>query len=369
MDPIIIDDPEEFLPGAGFDFEDVTDVFRDAAAVMEAGSFIFMDDLTLYDAMGAFEIGEPRLDSGLISENQTTSLFDPNAPLLPQELCWIIDRAFAYEMAWHNGNPLSHSVFTLLYIHALAGIDPEFVDSHALTSFGPSRPPELVYYVLRSWVMGLLKCCDLSWRELSKGCVQELEDWQGEKCDVSLLEGTSVNFVVSKLKQAMTILQLMQVDVFSNPSDYQSLIDSAREQLRLIRSHPSPQPEVSSSALHAFDPSIARLLKTNVPLRVLSISPPEETWKAIDNLLNGWQEACLLAQAHSLSTWEVRTFVMLVSWAPQFSDYKVVGNLRVWLPNPPLRIPYLRSYLQVGSQLSFKVNINVLFSLPFMTAS
>ncbi|KAG5721407.1 N-alpha-acetyltransferase, 35 NatC auxiliary subunit [Termitomyces sp. T112] len=353
MDPIIVDIPEEVLPGVGFDFEDVASVFRDAAAVMEPGSFAFMDDFTLYDAMGAFEIGEPRLDSGLILENQTTPLFDPNAPLLPQELCWIMDRAFAYEMEWHFGNPLCHSVFTLLYIHALSGIDPEFVDPHALTSFGPSRPPELVYYVLRSWVMGLLKCCDLSWRELSKGCVQEMEDWQGDKCDISLLEGTPVKFVASKLQEAsmwlqkathipvlwrnavrarmslrMTILQLMQVDVFSSPSDYQNLIDSAREQLMLIRSYPSPEPGTVSPALHAFDPYIARLLKTNVPLRVLSIPPSEETWKAIDRLLDGWQEACLLAQAHCLSTWEI------------------VGNLRVWLPNPPLRIPYLRSYMQ-----------------------
>ncbi|KAG6861782.1 hypothetical protein C0995_012286 [Termitomyces sp. Mi166 len=344
MDPIIVDIPEEVFPGAGFDFEDVTDVFREAAAVMEPGSFVFMDDLTLYDAMGAFEvprrtkypkIGEPRLDSGLILENQAAPQFDPNAPLLPQELCWIMDRAFTYEirvkMEWHSGNPLCHSVFTLLYIHALAGMDPEFVDTHVLTSFSPSRPPELVYYVLRSW----------------------MEDWQGDKCDISLLEGTPVKFIISKLQEASawlqrathipvlwrnalrarmtlrtTILQLMQVDVFSNPPDHQNLIDRAREQLMLIRSHPSPQPETPSPALHAFDPYIARLLKTNVPLRVLSIPPTEDTWKAIDRLLDGWQEACLLAQAHCLSTWEI------------------VGNIRVWLPDPPLRIPYLRSYMQ-----------------------
>ncbi|KAF8061759.1 Mak10 subunit, NatC N-terminal acetyltransferase-domain-containing protein [Lyophyllum atratum] len=353
MDSMIIDIPEEVMPGAGFNFEDVTKVFQDAAAAMEPGSFVFMDDLTLHDAMGAFEIGEPRLDSGLILEEYERLPFDPMTPLLPQELCWILDRSFSYEMEWHSGNLLSHTVFTLLYVHLLTEIDPEYMPPQTMAKFDPSRPPQLVFLVLRAWIMGLLKCCDLSWRELSKGGVQDAEDWQGEKCDVSLLEGVPVKFVLSILEDASmwlqhtntfpvlwrnalrariglrkTILQLMQSDVFTNPSEYQNLIDSAREQLSIIRSHPSPEPDLTSPAHYAFDPSIARRLKTFVPLRVIPVPPPEDTWKAIDALLDGWQEVSLLAQAHSLSTWEI------------------VGNLRVWLPKQPPPIPYLRSYTQ-----------------------
>ncbi|KAF8232591.1 hypothetical protein L208DRAFT_1397264, partial [Tricholoma matsutake] len=44
------------LPGAGFNFQDVTDIFIEAANDMEPGEFIFMDDFTLYDAMSAFEV-------------------------------------------------------------------------------------------------------------------------------------------------------------------------------------------------------------------------------------------------------------------------------------------------------------------------
>ncbi|GLB35595.1 putative mak10 subunit, NatC N(alpha)-terminal acetyltransferase [Lyophyllum shimeji] len=353
MDSMILDIPEETLPGADFNFEDVTHVFEAAAADMEPGSFMFMDDLTLHDAMGAFEIGEPRLDSGLILEGQRQPAFDPMAPLLPQEVCWILDRSLAYEMEWHSGNLLSHSVFTLLYVHALAELDPEYASSQILARFDPSRPPELLFLILRAWVMGLLKCCDLSWRELSKAGVQDSEDWQGEKCDVSLLEGIPVKYVLSALEDASiwllntstfpvlwrnalrariklrkSILQLMQADVFANPSEYQNLIDSAREALNIIRSHPSSEPDLTSPAHDAFDPSIARRLKTFVPLRVIPLPPPDNTWQAVDALLDGWQEISLLAQAHSLTTWEI------------------VGNLRVWLPQPPLRIPYLRSYTQ-----------------------
>ncbi|KAF5387015.1 hypothetical protein D9615_002044 [Tricholomella constricta] len=329
MDRMIVDIPEETMPGAGFHFEDVTKVFTDAAAAMESGSFMFMDDLTLHDAMGAFEIGEPRLDSGLIAEEHRTPQFDPMTPMLPQELCWILDRSFSYEMEWHSGNLLSHTVFTLLYIHFLAELDFEYIPPRLLATFDPSRPPELLFLVLKAWVMGLLKCCDLSWRELSKGGVQDVEDWQSEKCDVSLLEGVPVKFVISSLEDASmwllkttkfgvlwrnalrariilrkTILQLMQSDVFANPFEYQSLIDLAREQMMIIRSHPSPEPESSSPAYHAFDPCIARRLKTFVPLRIVPVPSPEDTWKAVDALLDGWQEVSLLAQAHSLATWE-----------------------------------------------------------------
>ncbi|KAG6817045.1 hypothetical protein H0H87_000457 [Tephrocybe sp. NHM501043] len=313
MDAIIVDIPEEVLPGAGFDFKDVTDVFQEAAADMEPGSFVFMDDLTLYDAMGAFEvscsqsrdqaetqylkIGEPRLDSGLISENNAAPPFNPTAPLLPQEICWIMDRALTYEMEWHSGNPLCHSVFTLLYIHAMAAIDPEYVTQQEMASFDSSRPPELVFQILRSWVMGLLKCCDLSWRELSKGGVQDTEDWQGDKCDVSLLEGTPVKYVLSKLEDASMWLH-------RTTNKYQTLIDAAREQLMIIRSHPASSPDPPSAALHSFDSSIARSLKTIVPIRILPIPPPEDTWNSVERLLDGWQELSLLAQAHSLSTWE-----------------------------------------------------------------
>ena len=47
-------------------------------------------------------IGEPRLDSGLILEAEHHPAFDPLMPLLPQELCWILDRSFSYEVKYSD---------------------------------------------------------------------------------------------------------------------------------------------------------------------------------------------------------------------------------------------------------------------------
>jgi N-alpha-acetyltransferase 35, NatC auxiliary subunit len=75
-------------------------------------------------------------------------------------------------MEWHSGNLLSHTVFTLLYVHHLAETEFDLVSSSQKND--QSRPIEFIYIVLRAYVMGLLKCCDLAWRELSKGGVQDV---------------------------------------------------------------------------------------------------------------------------------------------------------------------------------------------------
>lgn len=51
---------------------------------------------------GRPQIGEPRLDSGMILEEQRRPPFDPLTPLLPEEVCWLLDRSFACEVNDHG---------------------------------------------------------------------------------------------------------------------------------------------------------------------------------------------------------------------------------------------------------------------------
>ena len=75
-------------------------------------------------------------------------------------------------MEWHSGSPLSQTVYTILHVHHIRDLNPEF---HALQpSKDVLRPPELITVVLRAAVSGLLKACDLSWRELNKLRVQDV---------------------------------------------------------------------------------------------------------------------------------------------------------------------------------------------------
>ena len=145
----------------------------------------------------------------MILEEQRRAPFDPLTPLLPEEVCWLLDRSFACEvnicyqlhlilhpiptlfllycmasrmfilcfvcciqMEWHSGKTLSQSVFTILFVHDLPDINPEYLSPKE--DEDPTRPRWLITVVVRAAMLALLKCCDLAWRELSKGRVQDV---------------------------------------------------------------------------------------------------------------------------------------------------------------------------------------------------
>lgn len=128
----------------------------------------------------------------MVLEEQRRPPFDSLAPLLPEEVCWILDRSFACEvndpgtalylhnfmssvqMEWHAGKTLSQSVFTVLFVHHLPDINPEYLPPDEREIKDPARPRWLITVVLRAAMLGLLKCCDFAWRELSKNKVHDV---------------------------------------------------------------------------------------------------------------------------------------------------------------------------------------------------
>lgn len=352
---------ESKLPGSEIEFRDVTGLFLEAAAELEPNNLLFMEDFTLQDSMSALEIGEPRLDSGLIVQEQLKPPFNPFMPLLPEELCWILDRSLGYETEFHAGNFLAHTIHTLLYVHHLGDIDPDimlpisFLISQSASStptFSNERPIEFITVVLRAAVQGLLKCCGLSWSELIKGGTFDTEDWQSDKCEISLLEGTPAPFIISKLDEAANwlgqsgsvsefwksalqarillrkaLLQIMSAEIMISSHILHDLIQSAREQLFVIQKY-SPECSPESPAQLAFDPYIGRRLQMFTPTRVIPPPDFQKTCDAISRLLDGLDEISLLKTTNQLLTWET------------------VGHLRLWLPNSPVRVPYLRSLTQ-----------------------
>lgn len=77
-------------------------------------------------------------------------------------------------MEWHIGYTLSQTIYSFLHVHALRETDPELTPADQVAGVDHRRPPELVTIVLRAYVYGLLKSCDLSWRELNKGNVYDV---------------------------------------------------------------------------------------------------------------------------------------------------------------------------------------------------
>ena len=134
------------------------------------------------------QIGDPRMDSGAAQiENESGQNFDPRAPLLPEEICFILDRALAcevtasllsagfrshcFKMHWHAGNALAQTVLTCRYVHHVKALTE--MHNASLSQDSSSQSP-LVSLVLRAGIAGLLKCCDLTYRELVKGNVHDV---------------------------------------------------------------------------------------------------------------------------------------------------------------------------------------------------
>ncbi|KAI0263774.1 Mak10 subunit, NatC N-terminal acetyltransferase-domain-containing protein [Gloeopeniophorella convolvens] len=329
-------------------------VFLAAAQDMDPSDVILTEDFTLYDAMSALEIGDPRMDSGLIlDEQEQNPPFVPFAPLLPEEVCYILDRAIACEMEWHSGYTLSQTVFSCLYVHHLDDISPEVATRYAPPQHDPARPMELLTVVLRAAITGLLKCCDLSWRELNKGRLFDTEDWHSEKFGVSLVEGLQVETVLSRLDDSnkwirylvpqsspwqkalldrislrIVMLDLLRVSPSRDQSTFLALLQRARDCLREIRSTPLPEPSSDSPAVVAFDPHITRKLSSFMPLRAHRLPPQELAWNALADLLDGWAEVCRLSAVASLTTW------------------KIVGDLQASFSPPSQRPPFLRALAQ-----------------------
>ncbi|KAI6098028.1 Mak10 subunit, NatC N-terminal acetyltransferase-domain-containing protein [Pisolithus croceorrhizus] len=344
-------------------YEDVTAQFEQTSRDMEPGALMFNKDFP-----NPCQIGEPRFDSGLALLDDSRPPFDPLVPLLPEEVCWIIDRAFSCEIAWHTGYTLSQTVFSFLYVHALPDIDPDTISPHHHDP-DRARPVELVSVVLRASVLGLLKCCDLAWRELVKGNVYDCEDWQSDKCDVPMSEAFPASRILGILDEACVWVRnssrVSAVDVedcafpppspskgrtrcslhpFSNLTvdarrtffspavkglfSLRPLIETARVMLQHVRASPPPPPRSCSPAPHAFDPQFPRVLVSAIPLQPIQLPEQSKVWDTLAGLLDSLEQLSVLIEIPDLSTWDV------------------VGTLRIWQPQPNQSLAYVRSAFQ-----------------------
>ncbi|CAE7104700.1 unnamed protein product [Rhizoctonia solani] len=352
---------------------EITDLIESTTQDLELGQVLFMPNFSLFDAMSAIEIMDPRMDSALVPpgvDPPKVPFTDPNAPLFAEEVCWILDRTMAAEMGWHNGYALSQTLYTSLYIHQIAHVSnhgalPQYFPAWRQD---PARPMALVSVVLQAGLMAIVKTCDWVWRELTGGNVFDLEDFNADKADISLFEGIQVPTVIAELDKALTWLDrwqtvnaawkyalhhrlalrkhiLLSVSAGlekTTTTDRAAHVSNALASYHSIRSGPVPRTPPPSSQLHAaFDPTINRRLIVTMPLKVplllldvtnaklnrqvIQLMPIDDAWKALQGMLQGVLEIC-----KTLDSSDVLDTMMLL-------------KLRARLPPSSNRSAYVRS--------------------------
>ncbi|KAG8905863.1 hypothetical protein FRB99_008074 [Tulasnella sp. 403] len=278
---------------------------------------------------------DPRMDSGLMPVDDPDPNapprpppFDAQTPLTAEEISWVLDRALAAEMDWHSGRFMANTIHTLEYVHHLADMSYSYPIPQSEAD-KRIRPKELIPTVLRPCVIGLLKTCDLVWRQFSQpSYLYDGEDYHSEKFDVSLCETVQTPRVIEMLDSAeswllaspgqcyfaskvvqtgtqfelelpnrdmlllrvqlrRSILRAFAQQADASGAGQATCFRDARLLLDAILAIPAPaEPEPTSPARSAFDPAVSRRLVVVTPLKPLPLSSQQEAWATLRGILD-----------------------------------------------------------------------------------
>ncbi|KAK5118572.1 hypothetical protein LTR85_008037 [Meristemomyces frigidus] len=186
---------------------DVTDEFAAAARHLRAGQLVKDEYFTLFEAVGALEIMDPKMDSGYVPPGDSFEpAFDVCRGLEATEIIWIIDELLCLEIAWHDGYPLSQTVFTSLHVDRLLSPDNN-VPYNFYSGQGPagsvSVQEQLVHVVLRAYCLALIKCAQLVLHTVQSQNFYEEEDFVTHLFGRELLPKVSTDECYKLLDEAL----------------------------------------------------------------------------------------------------------------------------------------------------------------------
>lgn len=130
------------------------------------------------------------MDSGMLPPEETLDDdLDLGRSLVPEQVLGIMEQMLRYEMAWHQGHPLSQTLFTSLHLDHLLeqekppGAFPRFPGHE---SGGLERDP-LLHLVLRAYCIGVIKNCDIAIEMVASQLFFEEEDFNVQVYDRDFL--------------------------------------------------------------------------------------------------------------------------------------------------------------------------------------
>ncbi|KAK8774138.1 hypothetical protein V5799_011328 [Amblyomma americanum] len=154
-------------PAPTYNWKDITEEFREATKELELGELVHDEMFTLFEAMSAIEMMDPKMDAGMMCNfgNKKVMNFDQAvaagalkiADLTSAEHIGIIDSTLACLVTWLEGHSLAQTVFTNLYLH---------------------KPHQVEDKVMKAFSICVLKMVDMIKNFVTKAAVFEEEDFQ-----------------------------------------------------------------------------------------------------------------------------------------------------------------------------------------------
>ncbi|EZF34210.1 hypothetical protein H109_03102 [Trichophyton interdigitale MR816] len=335
---------------------DITEKFTKAASVLVTGELVKDEYFTLFEAVGALEIMDSKMDSGYLAPGETLDhSYDVMKELLPEEVIGIMDQLLCYEVAWHMGHPLSQTLFTSIHLdHLLWPVpksleDARFDGNKAI----PKKTEEnvaggIVTVVLRAYCVALIKACACIRERVASEFYYEEEDFSTQLYNRKLLSSVKIEEIIVVLDDAMRWLNhdaepidetlraalLDRLSFRRHILEYLSL-DLVLTQSRSTRSLASTLGRIDliQKSLHlgkpvedAFSGKIQRRLASTVPPRpIIKIEPQD----AISYLKRFCQDAIDLQE--------------ILDSDSAFTLYNLLWTLQSRKPQPSV---YIRSLAQ-----------------------
>ncbi|KAM0196808.1 hypothetical protein ACHAPA_007335 [Fusarium lateritium] len=236
---------------AGIVAIDITDKFSEAVKTLAPGQLVKDDFFTLFESVAALEIMDPKMDSGCVeSPDDLEELYDVTRPLLPEEVLGIIDQLLCHEMAWHQGYPLSQTLFTSVYAEALLAPTPRTVEEARFNRNAPagSPGPSSILEVLRAYCLGLLKACGYVNRRIQSEHYYEEEDFVTNTYNRTLLAEIQPRVIQQTIQEARNLLNTQSNEI---SDEIREALDQ-RLQLRSVFLEATECPK------HVKQPNVAR---------------------------------------------------------------------------------------------------------------
>ncbi|KAK1070140.1 N-alpha-acetyltransferase, non-catalitic subunit [Friedmanniomyces endolithicus] len=300
--------------GGSRGIRDVTEEFAAAAKQLQPGQLVKDEYFTLFEAVGALEIMDPKMDSGYVPPGDTLEPdFDVCKGLPAEQVLWIMDELLRLTAVWHDGYPLSQTIFTSLHVDRLLSPDnrPPYQLSYGVMALHIMTIEErLVHIVLRAYCVALVKSCALVLHTIQSQNFYEEEDFVTHLFGRELLPSTGANDAIKLLDEAVKFLDGAEVRkvmraallerlhfartyislLISDSADWTTLAAMGR----LAETHKLAQP-----VLEAFSDKVQRQLATSTPSRpMIAIS-----W---DEALQRWTELCAdVVEADRLTCFDV----------------------------------------------------------------
>ncbi|KAI9924925.1 hypothetical protein MW887_006330 [Aspergillus wentii] len=206
---------------------DITDEFTNAASKLRTGQLVKDEYFTLFEAVGALEIMDPKMDSGYIGPGKSHAQaleddYDVMRELGPEELVGIMDQLLCHEMAWHMGHPLSQTLFTSLYLDKLLWPVPRTVEEARFDRGGTNGSKDgspMVRLVLRAYCLALVKACDFVHARIATEYYYEEEDFVTQLYNRSLLSQFDIEQFLKLIDEAVSWVDQQEGKIDENVRD------------------------------------------------------------------------------------------------------------------------------------------------------